>query len=335
MGDRLYASQVMYQNSYLVSRNRNYVAWMQPDSNFVVYKLSQKSDTSRDNCGYEAKAIFATNTITSSKSFLMFQLDGNLVIYSDVGRETNLGQWSSGVPGGRYRFRMCATAKCQLVLQDDGNLVAFKTIPSASSKKMEDVAYWSTINLPPQSNFDSVTSSSLAPSCPLPGPQRHFTYNLLLQSNGPPSPADHVYGPDQSDTLTRQNGLWNKFIDHEAKNPKWMTDMNQTMYQQKNLTNWNLRTGQKAHYHKSSDGSAHYVCSVVRPHDIRKDRDIASTDDQMRDYTNKLVAAAGINDGSSNNQFASFDAGHLLPPNFGNSISGSPTIKIMTFNTSI
>jgi hypothetical protein len=303
MGDRLYAGQVMYQNSYLVSRNQKYVAWMQPDSNFVVYKLSSKSYGSS---GYEKEPIFASSTSTRRKTFLMYQLDGNVVVYID---QTWL--WSSGFTSGRYRSRMCSTSKCQLVLQDDGSLVAFKTISSDSSKHMEDVAYWSSTNMPPQSNFDSVTSSSYV-GCPLLGPQSYLTYNLLLQSNPMPNL------PEPQSQLT--DVTKNFFTNLEASNPEAVTNISAFLYKNDQLNLWtSSATGQKVYYQTTKQGYAQYAGSVVHPLNVRTG-DFSPASRENTTFLARLEANSGT---LPQGQVQTMDAGYLLPPQFGNSFSGS------------
>jgi len=87
----------------LKSDNGNYIATMQHDGNFVIY------------CG--SQAIWSTQTDGNNVfEGLMFQKDGNLVIYTISNGGIKEPIWSSGT----YR-----TEADYLILQDNGNLVLY------------------------------------------------------------------------------------------------------------------------------------------------------------------------------------------------------------------
>ena len=149
-------------------------------------------------------------------------------------------------------------------------------------------------------------TSRQSSNCPVAGGVRFVSYDLLLQSK-PNSPPDHKNGPIH-DELRTSNGLWNIFIDHDRNNPSWRTSSN-FLYNRNLLTSHtNPRTGQRYAF-RTRNGVGHYVASVVLPQFIGSGQ---STTAAARSYTNGLVARAGINGGTSRNQFASFDAGHVL-----------------------
>ena len=151
-------------------------------------------------------------------------------------------------------------------------------------------------------------------TCPVYGPVRYVSYDLLLKSS------NHKNGPIRDDLRT-SGGLWNIFVDYQRKNPSWPTS-HSFMYSTNFLTVYvNQRaggTGQQIFYRMRSNGVAHYVASVVRPQYIGSGQD---TTERARSHTNDLVARAGINGGTARNQFASFDAGHILGNQLGNSRS--------------
>jgi hypothetical protein len=96
LGDHIVRGQTIHANEFLESENRQFVAIMQSDGNFVVY-------TTR-------KPIFDTGTYRNGGHHFILQGDGNLVVYTADGRPV----WSPNI----------FTADI-LVMQNDGNLVAY------------------------------------------------------------------------------------------------------------------------------------------------------------------------------------------------------------------
>jgi hypothetical protein len=97
---QLSPGDILNSGDSLVSPNGWYVALMQPDGNFVIYN---KAHT----------VIWHTRTYGNPGARIMYQTDGNLVVYA-AGGFTPLYNTSTG-----------GTSPGRLLLQDDGNLVIY------------------------------------------------------------------------------------------------------------------------------------------------------------------------------------------------------------------
>jgi hypothetical protein len=91
----------LVQGRAIASCNNRYVAELQTDGNFV-WRDSQQNDA----------AIWTTSTSHSDGSLLLFQTDGNLVLYD--GNQNAL--WSTHTQG---------SGATKLAFQDDGNIVLY------------------------------------------------------------------------------------------------------------------------------------------------------------------------------------------------------------------
>eukprot|EP01084_Bolivina_argentea_P130932 231137_1 len=118
IGDELTSGGTLTGGQALRSLNERYVAAMQYDGNFVVYN----TDTD--------VIVWATGTeTTGDESFITLQnKNGNLIIYNGISRKKKRKkkrkEWSSHGYSDTSSF---------LILQDDGNLVAYQE---------DDTAYW-------------------------------------------------------------------------------------------------------------------------------------------------------------------------------------------------
>jgi hypothetical protein len=99
-GDTLTAGSTLQPGQGLTSQTGEYIAIMQSDGNFVVYKGS-------------GTATWSTNTEGNPGAWLNMQSDGNLVVYSSGGTAL----WNSQTDGTGSSNR--------LVMQGDGNLVLY------------------------------------------------------------------------------------------------------------------------------------------------------------------------------------------------------------------
>mmetsp|Transcript_65466 Transcript_65466/g.58747 ORF Transcript_65466/g.58747 Transcript_65466/m.58747 type:complete len:824 (+) Transcript_65466:151-2622(+) len=125
IGDELKPGQYLTSGQALRSPNGKFVAAMQEDGNFVVYDLTNGAAT--------APATFHTNTYRNGmpEYFLILQpTDGNLCIYSAAGTQF---QWCSR---RHYDVITSQQPPLYLIMQDDGNLVAY----TKDEKGL--IAYW-------------------------------------------------------------------------------------------------------------------------------------------------------------------------------------------------
>lgn len=102
--DRLGPDESLRFGECLISSSGEYIAIMQTDGNFVLYRT----------IGDQVSPIWATNTRGNDHRIVM-QRDNNLVIYD----ASSKGHWDSNT--SQQKARPAAS----LVLQDDGNLVIY------------------------------------------------------------------------------------------------------------------------------------------------------------------------------------------------------------------
>ena len=100
MANVLGPGQSIAQNQVLLSTNMQYLATLQSDGNFVVYKVQGM------------QALWATGTNGQIISNAIMQTDGNFVLYNGAGAPI----WASNTSGSAYSY---------LIMQDDGNLVVY------------------------------------------------------------------------------------------------------------------------------------------------------------------------------------------------------------------
>lgn len=99
--DRLRANESLYKGQSIFSPNGKYEAILQDDGNFVLYKRSP---------------IWASNTDKHPDVVkLCMQYDDNLVIYDEKNPIWASNSWRQN------------GSDCVLVMQDDGNLVIYRT----------------------------------------------------------------------------------------------------------------------------------------------------------------------------------------------------------------
>ena len=108
-GDRLNAGETLNQKDFLISNDGQHIAVMQTDGNFVVYDRYHHPTFATGTCGNIA-----------AKQFQLLS-DGRVAILNDY---PQIVVWSSphSLEG------MCTDEKnpCYIVMQDDGNLVAYR-----------------------------------------------------------------------------------------------------------------------------------------------------------------------------------------------------------------
>ncbi len=110
-------TEVLNEQMWCTSPNEEYVFIMQSDGNLVVYRVIGNPPPFQPGSKFNGKDIWSSGTVNAKagRKFVV-QADGNLVIYD----KDNKSPWSSntaGVPGGLY-------------VQDDGNVVLYKLVPS-------------------------------------------------------------------------------------------------------------------------------------------------------------------------------------------------------------
>eukprot|EP01083_Nonionella_stella_P044574 119998_1 len=124
VADRLLPGETLQTGEALLSASREWAAVLQSDGDFEVYEVSAGSGCFSN---FDA-GVYGTD----DERHLVFQDDGNVVIYSDGD-----AVWSSDAlndsPG-------------MLIMQDDGNLVAYTT---------SSVAYWATWFWGPEKTFQA------------------------------------------------------------------------------------------------------------------------------------------------------------------------------------
>src|SRR5437588_9031256 len=108
-GTTLVTNDFLSAGDFLRSANGEYMAIMQGDGNFVLYKGD--------------KPLWASNTVRSNGDyFAIMQGDGNLVVYSGTLQKMGPPLWASGMVKGPGSYA--------LVMQDDGNLEVFQDVTS-------------------------------------------------------------------------------------------------------------------------------------------------------------------------------------------------------------
>jgi hypothetical protein len=122
MGDRMKRGFHLSINQYLMSQNRQFVAILQEDGNFVVYN--------RDKGG---QASFATGTNNGRANQVQLRNDGHITVIDKSNPENPFWKNRRNADGGN----------CFLVMQDDGNLVGYKGTNDTSPSN----AYFSAWNL--------------------------------------------------------------------------------------------------------------------------------------------------------------------------------------------
>ncbi len=113
-GSTLAAGDYLNVNDYLRSKNGAYMALMQTDGNFVVY---------RGMPGVGGTPIWATNTSRSGACFATMQVDGNFVLYDGVPHRQGAPFWASNTA-------VSTRGAYFLLMQDDGNLVIYRGSPT-------------------------------------------------------------------------------------------------------------------------------------------------------------------------------------------------------------
>ncbi|MCL2493909.1 MAG: hypothetical protein FWF33_07725, partial [Clostridiales bacterium] len=131
--DRLAAEQSLTAEQSIVSANGTYKAKMQSDGNFVVF-----------NGG---TPIFITNTAGKTGAYAKFQGDGNFVLY-----QSGAAIWNSGTAGKG------GSGSC-LVMQDDGNLVIYKSAPPSQALWNSKAASGAIPNQVPSKGIDRLIAN--------------------------------------------------------------------------------------------------------------------------------------------------------------------------------
>lgn len=122
MGNRMNRGLHLSTNQYLMSPNRQFVAILQEDGNFVVYN--------KDKSG---QASFATGTNNGRANQVQLRNDGHITVIDKSNPENPFWKSRRNADGG----------ECFLVMQDDGNLVGYKGTNDTSPSN----AYFSAWNL--------------------------------------------------------------------------------------------------------------------------------------------------------------------------------------------
>lgn len=116
----LKAGETLTVGKKLVSANNAYMAIMQTDGNFCVYKYVN---------GKQGAFVWCSMAHGFSNGKIIMQTDGNLVVYD----ASNKAKWSSQThPAFDSKFRNSANKPVKLVLENDGKLVLY----TASGAKM-------------------------------------------------------------------------------------------------------------------------------------------------------------------------------------------------------
>ena len=103
--------------TWTISENEEFVLIAQNDGNLVLYQVIGKPPQKRGD-SFQYKSLWATGTQGKGAS-VVFQTDGNYVVYSKDGVV-----WASNTEG---------TQPLELIVQNDGNLVIYKSSPSWAS----------------------------------------------------------------------------------------------------------------------------------------------------------------------------------------------------------
>lgn len=113
-GASLLQGQVLNGDDYLLSPNGLYVAYMQDDSNFVLYHTTSTQPPNVD----WSRPYWSTGTSIRQQGFAKMQSDGNFVLYHGTPSNQGTPYWASNtnrVGAGSYHLDM----------QSDGNLVVY------------------------------------------------------------------------------------------------------------------------------------------------------------------------------------------------------------------
>jgi hypothetical protein len=139
-GDALLAEKCLIPGDFLRSPSGEYVAIMQGDGNFVLYKGEP----------YSGEALWATDTLPGEGDhFAKMQPDGNFVLYHGSPHQQIAPYWATDTDQGHASYF--------LRMQDDGNLVIYKGEPHSTQ------AIWATNTVrvdatiqPDSGNFEEV-----------------------------------------------------------------------------------------------------------------------------------------------------------------------------------
>lgn len=300
----MYSGERLSAGVFLASPNRDCVAVMGRTGTFEVYGST--------------KSVFKVTASNKISPFLLFQTDGNLVLYEAGG---NRFYWASNL----YRPKMCDKDQlCQLVLQNDCNLVAYK-----SAYLYPDTIFWSAFPQPVDPiRFYSVASRGLSPTCPVTPKKISIETNYYDDKYTPPiqSISPRALGDDAGFGVREGN----YFRIYARNNPTWAADNNRLVepYNPNNplvrltrsvpRSNGRQQTIISRQINVLLQGRSQlvteYLAANVRLLDLGTGSDTTSA---SRAYTNSLVTASGVIGGTSRYAASSFDAGHILGNRLG------------------
>lgn len=119
----LQVNQFLGVNDYLRSSNHRYVAVLQADGHFCVYRADTPA------ADYKTFLWGTGNTAGGGTFFVILQGDGNLVVYRGTGPADNHGLlWNSQRTGAGGEFF--------LILQDDGNLCVYAGTDPGNARQL-------------------------------------------------------------------------------------------------------------------------------------------------------------------------------------------------------
>lgn len=250
-------------------------------------------------------------------NYLKFKEDGSLVLYSAKGVQ----KWSSGLSKKNF----CVTDRCVLVMQDDGNLVAYRGV------KIRYNAYWSSMSSD-QEAIDNVASRTFEALCPVFGNPKFISSTLL----SPDSQYGTRYWPifphhDKNIRLRHLKPLTKRANDKDDENDlqnrgslfelyafifrEWLTSSDLLIFPTSNLSRYISPKNQSIYYrqrHVAKLGgyeTAQYVGTIVRLDNLDIGQAITI---KSRDYINELVKKSGVDAKTNPDLYQSFDAGHVL-----------------------
>lgn len=280
-GDRLYPFQKLGVDQFLKSSAGTHVAVLQSDGNFVVYDRKGEPNFS--------SGTYRHNTIR----YLALLTDGRLVLNS-------LGStvWTN-VPVGKAGS--CAKDRCVLILQNDGNLVAYKGDIDSSN------AFWASLYKPPPGGFEAVLGRTNQPTCPVFGPVRSISFDITVRNdrrNRRRRSSKGDYGNPS-----------NVFRRFDRSNPDWISDP-ENGYITEELQEYRSSTGQRVYYFQRPTVNGvqrtEYIRAYIRPEDLNQGQQAGVRSRQRRD---ELLRASGLsnppNEGVRRAE-NSWDAGHIL-----------------------